>query len=92
MAPRHRKSKSRRTSLAGQVQEWRGDAGLVFLAACETAAGPARFAEGMSGLPRSFLSAGARGIVATLWSVEDVYESEFSVEFYGRFIVGRDAE
>jgi tetratricopeptide (TPR) repeat protein len=77
---------------AGEVQEWRGDTGLVFLAACETAAGPARFAEGMSGLPRSFLSAGARGIVATLWPVEDVYESEFSVEFYRRFIVGRDAQ
>jgi tetratricopeptide (TPR) repeat protein len=77
---------------AGQVQEWRGDVGLVFLAACETAAGPARFAEGMSGLPRSFLTAGARGIVATLWPVEDVYESEFSVEFYRRFIAGRDAE
>jgi CHAT domain-containing protein len=77
---------------AGQVQEWRGDVGLVFLAACETAAGPARFAEGMSGLPRSFLTAGARGVVATLWPVEDVYESEFSVEFYRRFIGGRDAE
>ncbi|MEO8018987.1 MAG: CHAT domain-containing protein [Pseudomonadota bacterium] len=77
---------------AGQVQEWNGDADLVFLAACETAAGPARFAEGMSGLPRSFLGAGARGIVATLWAVEDVYESEFSVEFYRRFIASRDAE
>jgi tetratricopeptide (TPR) repeat protein len=77
---------------AGQVQEWRGDAGLVFLAACETAAGAARFAEGMSGLPRSFLGAGARGIVGTLWPVEDVYESQFSIEFYRRFIVGRDAE
>jgi CHAT domain-containing protein len=77
---------------AGQVQEWRGNVGLVFLAACETAAGPARFAEGMSGLPRSFLSAGARGIVATLWPVEDIYESEFAVDFYRRYIDGRDAE
>ena len=77
---------------AGEVQEWRGDTGLVFLAACETAAGPARFAEGMSGLPRSFLGAGARGVVATLWPVEDVYEGEFSVDFYRRYIVGRDVE
>jgi CHAT domain-containing protein len=77
---------------AGQVQEWRGNVGLVFLAACETAAGPARFAEGMSGLPRSFLSAGARGIVATLWPVEDIYESEFAVDFYRRYIDGGDAE
>jgi CHAT domain-containing protein/tetratricopeptide (TPR) repeat protein len=77
---------------AGQVQEWRGNVGLVFLAACETAAGPSRFAEGMSGLPRSFLTAGARGIVGTLWSVEDIYESEFAVDFYRRFIAGQDAE
>ena len=77
---------------AGELQEWRGDTGLVFLAACETAAGPARFAEGMAGLPRSFLGAGARGVVATLWPVEDVYEGEFSVDFYRRFIVGHDAE
>jgi CHAT domain-containing protein len=77
---------------AGQVSEWRGDVGLVFLAACETAAGPARFGEGMSGLPRSFLGAGAHGVVATLWPVEDVYESEFSVEFYRRYIGSRDAE
>ena len=77
---------------AGEVQEWRGDAGLVFLAACETAAGPARFAEGMSGLPRSFLNAGAHGIVATLWPVEDVYESQFTLDFYRRFIVSHDAE
>jgi CHAT domain-containing protein len=46
----------------------------------------------MSGLPRSFLTAGARGVVGTLWPVEDLYESQFSVEFYRRFIVSRDAE
>ena len=76
---------------AGQVREWQGDAGLVFLGACETAAGPARFADGIPGLPRAFLHAGARGVVATLWPVEDVPESQFSLDFYRRFAATGDA-
>ncbi len=70
---------------AGQVQEWQGDTGLVFLGACETAAGPARFGDGIPGLPRAFLRAGAHGVVATLWPVEDVAASQFSLDFYRRF-------
>ena len=48
---------------AGQVQEWRGDVGLVFLSACESAIGPPRFAGGMPGLQSAFLRAGARGVI-----------------------------
>jgi CHAT domain-containing protein len=76
---------------AGQVREWRGDAGLVFLGACESAAGPARFGDGIPGLPRAFLRAGAHGVVATLWPVEDVAASMFSVDFYRRFAAEGDA-
>lgn len=76
---------------AGQVQEWRGDADLVYLSACETAVGPARFAEGLPGLQRAFLRAGARGVIATLWPVEDVYASQFAADFYRRFTGGTPA-
>ncbi len=76
---------------AGQVQEWRGDADLVYLSACETAVGPARFADGMPGLQRAFLRAGARGVIATLWPVEDVYASQFATDFYRRYISGMPA-
>jgi CHAT domain-containing protein len=76
---------------AGQVQEWRGDADLVYLSACETAVGPARFADGMPGLQRAFLRAGARGVIATLWPVEDVYASQFAADFYRRYINGMPA-
>jgi len=76
---------------AGQVQQWRGDADLVYLSACETAVGPARFADGMPGLQRAFLRAGARGVVATLWPVEDVYASQFATDFYRRYINGLPA-
>jgi tetratricopeptide (TPR) repeat protein len=73
---------------AGQVQGWRGDADLVYLSACETAVGPARFADGMPGLQRAFLRAGARGVIATLWPVEDVYAGQFATDFYRRYTAG----
>ena len=76
---------------AGQVQSWRGEADLVYLSACETAVGPARFADGMPGLQRAFLRAGARGVIATLWPIEDAYASQFATEFYKRYTAGMSA-
>jgi CHAT domain-containing protein len=67
---------------AGQIQEWQGNVGLVFLSACETAVGPTRFAEGMPGLQRAFLRAGAGNVVATLWPVEDGLAKQFAEAFY----------
>jgi CHAT domain-containing protein/tetratricopeptide (TPR) repeat protein len=77
---------------AGQVENWRGDAELVFLSACESAIGPPRFASGMPGIQRAFLRAGARGVIATLWPIEDVLAEEFSADFYRRFTRGEPAE
>jgi CHAT domain-containing protein/Tfp pilus assembly protein PilF len=76
---------------AGQVMEWHGDVDLVFLGACDTAVGPVRFAEGMSGLQGAFLRAGARGVIGTLWPVEDVYASQFAADFYRRYTAGKSA-
>ena len=84
-------SGSRAYLTAGQVQEWRGDADLVFLSACESAIGPARFAGGMPGLQSAFLRAGARGVIATLWPIEDVLARDFSSDFYRRFTGGQSA-
>ena len=76
---------------AGQVEGWRGDIELVFLSACESAIGPPRFAGGMPGLQGAFLRAGARGVIATLWPIEDVLAQEFSEDFYRRFTSGESA-
>ena len=42
----------------------------------------------MPGLQRAFLRAGARGVIATLWPIEDAYASQFSTEFYKRYTAG----
>ncbi len=76
---------------AGQVRDWRGDTNLVFLSACESAVGPPRFAAGMPGLQHAFLRAGARGVIATLWPIEDVLARDFSSDFYERFTAGTPA-
>jgi tetratricopeptide (TPR) repeat protein len=73
---------------AGQILNWRGDAGLVFLSACESAQAPARFAGEMPGLQRAFLRAGARHVVATLWPVEDEFAREFAQRFYDEMLRG----
>ena len=76
---------------AGQVLGWRGDADLVFLSACDSAIGPPRFAAGMPGLQGAFLHAGARGVIATLWPIEDVLARSFSEDFYRRYTTGISA-
>jgi CHAT domain-containing protein len=63
----------------------------VFLSACESAIGPPRFASGMPGLQSAFLRAGARGVIATLWPIEDVLAREFSEDFYERYTTGKSA-
>jgi CHAT domain-containing protein len=56
-------------------------ADLVVLSACETGLNSSE-GEGMTGLPRAFLAAGAKRVVTTLWRVEDDDARELMVRFY----------
>jgi CHAT domain-containing protein len=55
---------------------------LVVLSSCRTAIGPEVRGEGILGLSRGFLYAGAQAVVATLWSVDDQATAVFMARFY----------
>jgi CHAT domain-containing protein len=55
---------------------------LVVLAACDTAEGSVFRGEGLMGLMRPFIAAGAASVVANLWPLEDEATVEFSAAFH----------
>ncbi len=56
---------------AGELYNLRLQADLVLLSACETARGEQQRGEGVVSLARAFAYAGAKSMVASLWSVND---------------------
>ncbi|HEX4963493.1 MAG TPA: CHAT domain-containing protein [Thermoanaerobaculia bacterium] len=73
----------------GLLQAWeifesvRLDADLVTLSACNSGLGKEMGGEGLVGLVRAFQFAGARSVLASLWSVADVSTARFMESFYG---------
>ena len=55
---------------------------LVVLSACRTGEGEIIPGEGVVGLSWALLRAGARGVVASLWSVEDAATTDLMVAFH----------
>ena len=59
-------------------------ADLVVLSSCESALGKDLQSEGMIGLPRGFLYAGARSVIASLWKVDDNATAALMKALYSR--------
>jgi CHAT domain-containing protein len=67
------------------------NANLAVLSACDTAAGPIQGEEGISTLASSFLLAGAKSVVSTLWSADDSSSLFVMQQFYSRVASGENA-
>jgi CHAT domain-containing protein len=59
---------------------------LVVLSACQTGLGREIKGEGLVGLTRGFMYAGARNVVASLWKVNDVATAELMGHFYSALL------
>jgi CHAT domain-containing protein len=57
-------------------------ADLIVLSACQTALGKEIKGEGLVGLTRGFMYAGAQRVVASLWQVDDLATAELMKSFY----------
>ncbi len=64
-------------------------ADLVVLSACQTALGKEVRGEGLVGLTRGFLYAGAQRVAASLWKVDDSATADLMAGFYRTMFSGR---
>ncbi len=67
---------------AGEIYNLSLNADLVTLSACETGLGKQMKGEGIIGLSRAFLYAGAKNLIVSLWSVADESTANFMIDFY----------
>jgi len=64
------------------------NADLVVLSACETGLGQIARGEGIIGLTRGFLYAGASNVLVSLWQVSDATTADLMVDFYDKMLGG----
>ncbi|WP_224249674.1 CHAT domain-containing tetratricopeptide repeat protein [Hyalangium gracile] len=62
---------------------------LVVLSACDTGLGDIKRGQGVYGLRRAFVMAGAEAVVASLWSVNDETTREFMEGYYRNLLAGQ---
>lgn len=75
---------------AREIRNWSLSADIVVLSACETALGRLANTEGVIGLARALLIAGARTVVVSLWPVHDEATALLMEYFYRELLNGKN--
>lgn len=76
----------------GEASSLNLNADMVCLSACQTGLGKTQKGEGMIGLSRAFMVAGAKNVGVTLWSVDDSATAEFMKRMYTKVSLGMTYE
>jgi len=74
---------------AHEIYDLKIPAELVVLSGCRTGLGKEIRGEGLIGLTRAFMHAGAARVMVSLWDVNDEATAELMTRFYGR-LLGRE--
>jgi len=76
---------------AGEIYNLQFNADLVALSACETGLGKISKGEGVIGLSRALVYAGAKNIVVSFWSVADESTTLLMTDFYRQMLANKQA-
>jgi CHAT domain-containing protein len=77
-------------TMADILNDWRLEAELVTLSACETALGAEGGGDGFVGFSQALLLAGARSLVVSLWKVDDTATALLMTRFYQNLLGKRE--
>ncbi len=88
LAPEDTTSKEDGILHLGEIYNLNLNADLVVLSACETGLGQVAKGEGIIGLTRGFLYAGASNLLVSLWQVSDATTADLMVDFYDKMLGG----
>lgn len=75
----------------GEIYNLSLNADLVVLSACETGLGPLARGEGVIGLSRGFLYAGASSVLVSLWRAADASTAALMTDLYRGLLAGQPA-
>ena len=74
----------------GEIYNLQLNADLVTLSACETGLGKIARGEGLIGLTRGFIYAGAQNLLVSLWQVNDGSTAGLMTDFYSHMLDGQN--